>query len=476
MESLADTLRTVESLLGEAVSDAFGPVAVRGLADDDVLGLMAQAAAVSRLAEALMIATIAEVHERVDSAPHPERPTTRTGCRSVRELVQRTTRASGRTVTDLVAAGLALQQHVAPTSGIALPARYPALREATADGVVGLDAVAAVVSALEGAACELRVRHAADAELAAAARGAGEDGAPMPCADDLRLQAQVWAAYLDQDGAEPRERRALRKRGFTLGVCRDGLVPVCGQLLPDVAGQLQRLFDSILNPKGEGPDAPAGPHFVDAEEVDPYQPSADARSAAQRHHDALATIVTVAARAGELPTIGGAAPTLVVSVDAADLAAGRGQAHIDGCGEPVSLDVARQVACVGAVQRVTTDAGGRILAIHISDRVFAAHQRRAISLRDGGCIIPGCHVRAAWCEIHHVTEHAAGGPTHTDNGVLLCWYHHRTLGTSGWKVRMRRGVPEVRGPSWWDDAQRWRAVTSSPTRLSRRLRSRSPGG
>ena len=43
--------------------------------------------------------------------------------------------------------------------------------------------------------------------------------------------ATVWATYLDQDGAEPREAVAMRKRGFTLGVCRDGLVPLRGNLL-----------------------------------------------------------------------------------------------------------------------------------------------------------------------------------------------------------------------------------------------------
>jgi hypothetical protein len=280
--------------------------------------------------------------------------------------------------------------------------------------------------------------------------------------------------YLDQDGAEPRESRALRKRGFTMGVCRDNLVPVHGNLLPEVASQAQRLFDSILNPKGDGPDAPEGPHFVETDD-DPIDCPAETRTRAMQQHDALAMILAAAARSGVMPTIGGAAPTLVVSVAADDLETGRGHAHVDGCDEPVSIAVARQVACTGAVQRVTTGAGGRILAIDIVDRVFAAHQRKAITLRDGGCIIPGCHVPASWCEIHHVAEHSRGGPTHTDNGVLICWYHHRTLDSSGWKVRMRNGIPEVRGPCWWDASARWHAVTKAPIRLSRALRARSPG-
>ena len=84
-------------------------------------------------------------------------------------------------------------------------------------------------------------------------------------------------------------------------------------------------------------------------------------------------------------------------------------------------------------------------------------------------MIPGCRVPASWCEIHHVKEHSRGGETHTDNGVLLCWYHHRSIDTSGWGIRMRRGVPEIRPPSWLDPDGHWRTSTTSPTRIADRL-------
>ncbi|GEB96082.1 ATP-binding cassette domain-containing protein [Microbacterium lacticum] len=120
---------------------------------------------------------------------------------------------------------------------------------------------------------------------------------------------------------------------------------------------------------------------------------------------------------GQLPTIGGHAPTLVVSVAESDLASGAGYAHADGCAQPVSGSVARHIACGGVIQRIVSRSNGRIVAIGTEERVFNRHQRRAIALRDGGCVIPGCATPAGWCEIHHVTEHARGGPTHTDNGT-----------------------------------------------------------
>ena len=87
------------------------------------------------------------------------------------------------------------------------------------------------------------------------------------------------------------------------------------------------------------------------------------RTRAQKQHDALATALSVAARSGELPTLGGAAPTLVVSVRAADLAAGTGYAHLDGADLPVPIGVARHTGCDGVVQRVAMDDTGRIVSI-----------------------------------------------------------------------------------------------------------------
>ncbi|WP_404434851.1 HNH endonuclease [Microbacterium lacus] len=307
---------------------------------------------------------------------------------------------------------------------------------------------------------------AADEELAAAACGEGTDAGPPASADELRAYAQVWAAYLDQDGAEPSESRALRKRGITLGrPAHDGLVPVRGALLPEVAAQLRLAFDSVLNPRVSGAN---GPCFIESERTEsegPNEEKADDRTHSQKQHDAFAVLLAAAVASGALPTLGGASPTLVVSVREEDLATGRGYAHLPGEDDPISLAAARHIGCRGVVQRVVMSAAGRVVSITTLDRVFNHHQRRAITLRDGGCLIPGCRVPPQWCEVHHVEEHSRGGPTHIDNGVLLCWFHHRTIDTGGWRIRMIGGVPHVRGPEWWDASHAWRQATKSPTRM-----------
>jgi 5-methylcytosine-specific restriction protein A len=131
---------------------------------------------------------------------------------------------------------------------------------------------------------------------------------------------------------------------------------------------------------------------------------------------------------------------------------------------PISMDTVRQLICAGGLQKVVLKKNGKIIQLGSPERTFNRAQRRAIMLRDGGCIIPGCDIPAAWTEIHHVLPDRDGGPTHTSNGVCLCWFHHHTIETSGWEIRMIDGSPQVKAPPWIDPDRRWQPATKSPTR------------
>jgi hypothetical protein len=460
MEALLDHLEGVIEQTRAVVVAELSDGQIRAANDDQVVRVLSLAAELQRLTDAVLVESVGEVVRRSAGPDRDLRLTVRRGCHDVSELVQRATRMGPASAARLQrgAKGVALGESL---SGGPLPALLPAMRSVLLEGEVGLDGLVAVSGPLEAMSqrVPLESLRVADAVLAAEASGTGPDGAPSACADLLRVQAQVWAAALDQDGAEPKEQQAVRMRGVTLGVARDGVVPLRGSLLPEVAAQFQRICDAISSPRvADGvsfhPDSKGDSGFAD-----------DPRTSAQKRHDALATALSVAASSEQLPTIGGAAPTLVISVRAEDLASDTGWAHVDGIDEPVSVRAATHAGCAGVIQRVLLGENGRIQRIGTEERVFNRHQRRAIALRDGGCIIPGCGVRAAWCEIHHVVDHAAGGPTHTDNGVLLCWNHHRFIDHGGWKIRMNRGVPEVMAPPWIERSPRWRPVTTSRTRL-----------
>ena len=467
MDLLAQHLEDLRSQVSAAVRAASAERAFERGTEAELAGQVAAIAEVARLVDALLVDAVGEVMRRSENAFRDERMTSHLGCHDVSELLQTLTRQEPRSVARLQRAAKAVRPAVSDTTGELLEAAFPSVREAMLDGVVGVDGILAITGPLVQTAPRVpsTVRSQAADVVVAEARGEGPDGAPPACAELLRIHAQAWSLALDQDGAEPRERVMERKRSVTLGNPTPYGVPVRGLLLPEVAAQMQTIFDAHLAPTVAFDD----PYAVDAN-GDPLPPTAvDDRTRAQKQHDALAAALGVAASSGLLPTIGGAAPILVVSVDETDLVTGTGYAHAQGCDQPVSTVVARHIACIGVIQRVTMGRDGRIVRIGTEERVFNRHQRRAIALRDGGCVIPGCTVPAGWCEIHHVTEYARGGPTHTDNGVLLCWYHHRFLDRSGWQIRMNAGVPELKPPAWHGTDHGWRAVTASPVRLTKRV-------
>ncbi len=471
-----------------------------GLSDAERVAVLQRAGAAFRRVEAVVVETIATGHSV--EFPHA------VGCRNAHELVQRALRVDAAGATRVMRAAGLVRREVSVSSGERMPARWPCMRDALLDGVVGVAGLLAATGPVEKVADRVGQagRLAADICLAHEARGytgddadadadadaddtdgVGDGAGPGMTAEDLGRAAEEFAARLDPDGPEPDDKGAQHRRGITVGRVQHGLRSVKGHLLPEVAAQLEAILDAILNPKGPGAPMPGvafRPSDSDTPESDPSvgddgdgpdavntDPRAviDGRSAAQKRHDAFAAALGVAARHRDMPTHGGAAPVVVVTVEAKDLTphgaagawAGWGRARV-GADGIVPAFVAAQIGCAGTIQRVLMDEG-RIIGISSTDRVFSVHQRRAIIARDKECLIPGCHVPASWCEIHHVTEHARGGPTHTDNGVPLCWWHHRSLDASGWEIRMNDGVPQVRGPLWWDPHGRWRTPAHSIT-------------
>ena len=253
----------------------------------------------------------------------------------------------------------------------------------------------------------------------------------------------------------------MAKRSFRLGPERNGLVPVSGGLLPEAAGRVKRLFDAYLTPT-------TAPAFLTDEELADKDAVKDPRTKDQQRHDILVGVLDAMARSGDTPTVGGAAPTVLVTVRAEDLETG-GAGYADGVESPLSPTTVQQLVCSGGTQKVLIGKNGRILKLGSAERCFTAPQRRAITARDGGCLIPGCSIPAGWCEVHHVIPAAEGGPTHPDNGVLLCWFHHRTIDTSGWAIRMRAVAPEVQAPPWLDHTRRWRPAAKRRTAMASRV-------
>jgi hypothetical protein len=65
-------------------------------------------------------------------------------------------------------------------------------------------------------------------------------------------------------------------------------------------------------------------------------------------------------------------------------------------------------------------------------------------------------------------EYQHGGPTSTNNGCLLCSFHHRTFEDLGWTGTMLHGHPYFVPPQWLDRDQEPRRNTVHDTGIGRR--------
>ena len=339
-------------------------------------------------------------------------------------------------------------------SGGSVPPRLFQVAEALRDGRLGIEAAAVIVRELD------RIRHRTPADdlhaaeeglvLLAAARDASCSPIPVEFVGDA---AKTWVAALDPDGARPREQRMMRRRSLRFGVeDADGLIPITGRIALIPGLQLKTLIEAH---RRSGADVAFGDP-----EADPAGPR-DERTMDQQRHDALVAVITAAVRAVDGPTIGGIPPSVLVTVTADDLEDPEGRrgdpiGRIDGSTTPISRTEVERLIDTTGMQTVIMTGVGAIVGIHSSQRCFTPAQRRAITARDGGCVIPGCRVPASGCQVHHVIPWRDGGPTSTSNGALLCWWHHFGIDTGPWRIRMIDGIPHIRGPGHpeWEPAVR----------------------
>lgn len=76
------------------------------------------------------------------------------------------------------------------------------------------------------------------------------------------------------------------------------------------------------------------------------------------------------------------------------------------------------------------------LATGRSHRFATPHQVRALNLRDGGCVFPGCDAPASWTDTHHADPWAHGGRSDVERMCGLCRRHHRLAHHPDWQLHL----------------------------------------
>jgi len=212
-----------------------------------------------------------------------------------------------------------------------------------------------------------------------------------------------WRRLADPDGALRDADRAFERRRLWVSPTWEGMVRLDGDLDPESGAVLLTALASLTDPQAADPT--------------------DGRSPSQRRADALTEICRRHLDSSDRATVGGERPHLLVSVDLETLE-GRAGRLADLDTGPINLEAVQRLACDADVSRIITRGGSEPLEAGRRSRVIPAPLRRALNHRDGGCTHPGCDTPARWCDAHHLTHWAEGGPTSLAN-LRLFRRHHR---------------------------------------------------
>jgi hypothetical protein len=107
---------------------------------------------------------------------------------------------------------------------------------------------------------------------------------------------------------------------------------------------------------------------------------------------------------------------------------------------PISAKAVERLACDCSVTRILLDSDSMVIDVGRAKRVISGPQRKALAVRDRGCVWPGCDRPATWTSGHHLVHWIHNGPTDLPNLVLLCYRHHWMVHEGEWQiVRMDDG-------------------------------------
>jgi Domain of unknown function DUF222. len=253
---------------------------------------------------------------------------------------------------------------------------------------------------------------------------------------------------LNPDGILDDVAHREKTRGFDLRRRADGSARFEGEATAELAERLQVLFDALAGPK---------------KETDGVK---DPRTATQRRHDALLDLLILFQASDTLPSAGGVAATIVLTMTPEHYASGKGLVRT---GHDALVPAAQALDWAGLNHRVIGVVIDRMKGItHYSDiqRCFTEQQRLAMIARDGGCSFPGCDTAPGWCEAHHLVPWQDSRRTSVDNGTLVCGYHHREHEKLGWRAELINGRVGWIPPKWLDKDQQPRFNDAHHPRLT----------
>ena len=230
--------------------------------------------------------------------------------------------------------------------------------------------------------------------------------------DDVLAEAvpDIFKALDKEAEAENRRDRAAHRRTLAFYSNGDGTTTIKGRL-PNIeaAAFLKHIKAQVESDRRRGRDLPNGD---------------DTRTHGQRMADGLIAWVRRGTRGARLA---GDRPRVVILMDYHKLKEMLEQNGILDTGEEISPSELRRACCDADLMSVVLGGDSEVLDVGMTQRLVPPAIRRALSLRDQGCVFPGCALSDERCEAHHIVPWWAGGRTALDNLTLLCPHHHALI-------------------------------------------------
>ena len=178
-----------------------------------------------------------------------------------------------------------------------------------------------------------------------------------------------------------------------------------------------------------------GPRTVREQVIDDNHRTPD-----QRRADALTHLI---ADHRDAPRSIGDRPRIVVTIREQDLREQAVKAGVLATGAKITAADLRRLCCDADLMPVVLGSHSEILDVGRTQRLVTPAIRRALTLRDGGCIFPGCTAADTRCEAHHLTPWWDGGATALHNLVLLCPFHHKLVEPDRYRKQEDRWVIHI---------------------------------
>jgi hypothetical protein len=401
--------------------------AIRLVSDQELLEATASASQLIRLVEAERTKLAGEIARRSEARDETSLAR-RMGASSASHLVAEVTGVPRSQAGTLVASGVAFRPRENAFTGEALEAKYPRLAAAFAAGLLDPEVAAALRRSLSKAAPGLAPFEVDDLEakvLTVATEGWDAEFL-LAYAKKVPEMAHPGFGAPQPDGPTPLP--TVMRRVLDNGLVRWVL-------------DLDALTDGFLKAAIDANTAMKRSllHTGDDTQADPD--TDDRRPLAQRRVDGLRLLAKKALKMDD-GQVGGTAVTMLVTITEQALRMGLGTAQLPDCGTEITASVARILDTDAEIIPVVLGGKSQPLDLGVGRRFFSEAQRRAMAVRDGGCIGPGCGAPPCWCDGAHIRP-AGYGRTSLDNGVLLCWRCHLLHDQQGWQLE------RIEDRWWW---------------------------